>query len=50
MFHEKQSEIIELFTWVSIPRNKLYEHAKKNHDEFVAKENKIVEKDIKKQS
>ena len=46
---EKQSEIIELFTGVHIPRNKLFEHAKKNHEEFVAKENEIVENAIKKQ-
>ena len=47
--YEKQSEIIKLFTGVSIPRNKLYDHAKKNHDEFVEKENEIVDNAIKSQ-
>ena len=47
--YEKQSEIIKLFTGVSIPRNKLYDHAKKNHAEFVEKENEIVDNAIKSQ-
>lgn len=47
--YEKQSEVIELFTDVRIPRNKLYNHAKKNHPEFVEKENEIINKAIKEQ-
>lgn len=47
--YEKQSEIIKLFTGVSIPRNKLYDYAKKNHAEFVEKENEIVDGAIKSQ-
>ena len=47
--YEKQSEIIKLFTGVHIPRNKLYDHAKKNHVEFVQKENEIVDNAIKNQ-
>lgn len=47
--YEKQSEIIKLFTGISIPRNKLYDHAKKNHTEFVEKENEIVDNTIKSQ-
>ena len=46
---QKQSEIIKLFTGVDIPRNKLYDHAKNNHVEFVKKENEIVDNAIKKQ-
>ena len=49
VYYEKQSEIINLFTGVSIPRNKLYVHAKKNHAEFVEKENEIVDNAIKSQ-
>ena len=45
--YEKKAEIIELFTGVHIPRNKLYNHAMKYHDEFVAKENEIVDNAIK---
>ena len=45
----KQSEIIKLFSGVSIPRNKLYDHSKKNHTEFVEKENEIVDNAIKSQ-
>ena len=47
--YEKQSEIIKLFTGISIPRNKLYDYAKKNHYEFVEKENEIVDNAIKSQ-
>ena len=45
--YEKKAEIIELFTGVHIQRNKLYNHAMKYHDEFVAKENEIVDNAIK---
>lgn len=38
-----------MFTGVDIPRNKLYDHAKNNHVEFVKKENEIVDNAIKKQ-
>ena len=47
--HEKQSKIIKLFTRVSISRNKLYYHAKKNHGEFIKNENEIVDNIIKNQ-
>ena len=48
--YEKQSEIIKLFTGFDISRNRLYEYAKKNFDEFVYKHNKIIEDGIKKQN
>lgn len=46
---EKQAEIIKLFTGVKLPRTTLYEYAKANHDNFIAKWNKIIDDAIKEQ-
>ena len=42
--YQKQSEIIKLFTGADITRNRLYEYAKNNFEEFIYKHNNMIEK------
>ena len=43
------SEIIKLFTGIDITRNRLYEYAKNNFEDFVDKHNNTIEEGIKAQ-
>ena len=47
--YQKQSEIIKLFTDIDITRNRLYEYAKNNFEDFVDKHNNTIEEGIKTQ-